>query len=283
MLVWETHRTRAELFADGMTRRGITAAVRAGDLIRARRDRYLPPDAPDALVRAVRVGGRLTCLSLLQLLGVFVLANSQLHVHLTGQASRLRSPHSRRKRLDRRRRHGTRLHWTALPERPGAETCVRIVVALAHAVVCQAPAAAVASIDSALNKGLIGLDHVAEIFGLLPARYGVLRSLIDGRAQSGPETLVRLMIRKLGSTADLQVEFDGVGFVDLVVDGWLVIECDSKAHHGNWEQQLKDYRRDLKLAQRGFVVLRLAAEDIMYNPDVVFLAVRGLLASGSRH
>ena len=240
------------------------------------------PDAPDALVRAVRVGGRLTCLSLLQLLGVFVLTNSKLHVHLTAQASRLRSPHNRRKRLDRRRRHGTRLHWTALPERPGAETCVSIVVALAHAVFCQAPGAAVASIDSALNKGLIALDQVTEIFDLLPPKYGVLRGLIDGRAQSGPETLVRVMVRKLGSTAELQVEFDGVGFVDLVVDGWLVIECDSKAHHSSWEQQLKDYRRDLKLAQLGYVVLRLAAEDIMYDPDAVFLAVRGVLASRRR-
>ena len=96
-----------------------------------------------------------------------------------------------------------------------------------------------ASIDSALNRGLIALDQVTEIFDLLPPRYGVLRGLIDGRAQSGPETLVRVMVRKLGSTADLQVEFDGVGFVDLVVDGWLVIECDSKAHHSSWEQQLK--------------------------------------------
>ncbi|MEV5072332.1 DUF559 domain-containing protein [Microbacterium sp. LMI12-1-1.1] len=280
--MWEMHRTRADLFADGMTRRGITAAVRAGDLIRARRDRYLAPDAPDAVVRAVRVGGRLTCVSLLQLLGVFVLANSSLHVHLTAQSSRLRSPHDRRKLLSRRRRHGTCLHWTSLPEQPGAATCVGIVAALAHAVRCQAPGAAVASIDSALNKGLMAVDQVSDIFDLLPSRYGVLRGLIDGRAQSGPETLVRLMVRKLGSTAEPQVEFDGVGFVDMVVDGWLVIECDSKAHHSDWEQQLTDYRRDLKLAQRGLVVLRLAAEDIMYDPDSVFLAVRGVLAARSR-
>jgi very-short-patch-repair endonuclease len=107
----------------------------------------------------------------------------------------------------------------------------------------------------------------------------VLRGLIDGRAQSGPETLVRLMLHRLGASVDLQVEFDDVGFVDLVVNGWLVIECDSKAHHSDWEQQLKDYRRDLALAQRGYIVLRLVAEDIMYNHDEVFRAVRGAVVS----
>jgi len=49
--------TRAELLALGMTTRAITVAVRAGDLIRARRDNYLAADAPNALVEAVRVGG----------------------------------------------------------------------------------------------------------------------------------------------------------------------------------------------------------------------------------
>ena len=82
--------TRAELLAQGYTRRSIQAAVRRGDLIHVRRDRYLAPEANDLLVRAVRVGGRLTCLSLLALLGVFVLRNQLLHVHVWPMASRLR-------------------------------------------------------------------------------------------------------------------------------------------------------------------------------------------------
>lgn len=280
--MWTNYRTRADMLAEGMSGRGIARAVRRGVVIRPRRDRYLPPDTPDVVVRAVRVGGRLTCLSLLQLLGVFVLANTRLHVHVAPNAARLRMPHDRRKRLRPRRLAGPRLHWLAGPDAAGSATCTDIVVALAHAVLCQAPRAAVASIDSALNLGLIAVEQIDSIFDMLPAKYGVLRRLVDGRAQSGPETLVRLMVRQLGSAADLQVEFDDVGFVDMVVDGWLVIECDSKAYHSDWEQQLKDYRRDMQLARLGLCVLRLTAEDIMYHPDDVFSALRGVLGARAR-
>lgn len=276
------HQTRAELLAEGMSRRALTAAVRSGELIRARRGCYLPADAPDDVVRAVRVGGRLTCLSLLQLLGVFVLANSRLHVHLFPSATRMRTPNDRKRRLHPRNAPATRLHWHALAESPGAATCADVIVALAHAVLCQAPRAAIASIDSALNVGLISFDQVESVFELLPAKYGVLRRLVDGQAQSGPETLVRIMVLGLGCSVTLQVEFEDVGFVDLVVDDWLVIECDSKKFHSDWVQQLKDYRRDLALARAGYVVLRLAAEDIVYRPDEVLAALRGVLTGRAR-
>ena len=83
----------------------------------------------------------------------------------------------------------------------------------------------------------------------------------------------------LGCNVDLQVTFDGIGRVDMVVDGWLVVECDSRAFHAGWKQQLNDRRRDAALAALGFVTLRLTAEDIMYNPEFVLAAVKGLLAS----
>ena len=94
---------------------------------------------------------------------------------------------------------------------------------------------------------------------------------------------MRLLLLRLGCAVDLQVPIVGVGFVDLVVDGWLVIECDSKAHHSSWEQQLKDYRRDLELARQGYCVLRLTAEDILYREQDVFAALTGLLRRGPVH
>ena len=277
--MWETHKTRADLLAEGLTGRQITAAVRSGAIIRARRDRYLPGDAPDAVVRAVRVGGRLTCLSLLSMLEVFVLTNSRLHVHLEPRMSRMRSPHDSSRRLELKKLHGTRLHWFSPCAPAGTATCVSIVLALTHAVVCQTPRAAIASIDSALNKGYIRFVDVATIFDELPAKYRVLARLVDGRAQSGPETLVRLMLVSIGCIVDLQVEFEGVGFVDIVADGWLVVECDSEQYHSAWDQQVKDYTRDLRLAQRGFSVLRLTASDIMEHPEDVIAALRGLIES----
>jgi very-short-patch-repair endonuclease len=272
--------TRAGLMQAGMTSRQITAAVRSGDLVRARQDRYLHRGAPERLVAAVRVGGRLGCISLLAALGVFVFDSSVLHVHMLRGASRMRSSHSRGHPLAPRTRHrGVVLHWQTLLEPPVAAGCVAIVDALVHAVRCQSPWHAIATLDSAVQRGLIELERLADVFAALPSRFQVLRDLVDGRAQSGPETLVRLMALSLGCRVELQMRFDGVGFVDLVLDGWLAVECDSQEFHSSWQQRLKDYRRDLRLAQLGYCPLRLTAADIMYEPERVLASLRGLVTS----
>jgi very-short-patch-repair endonuclease len=270
--------TRADLLAGGGTRRSIQGAVRRGDLIHVRRDRYLPGTAHEQFARAVRVGGRLTCLSLLAMLGVFVLENRNLHVHVLSNSSRLRFTGRARARFDTARRR-VRLHWGSLLEAAGSSSAVNVLDALAHAVRCQPPRAAIATIDSALYQGFILEAQLADLFAALPARFRPLLPLIDGRAESGPESLVRLMARMLGCDIRLQVEFDGVGRVDLVLDGWLVVECDSKEFHASWEAQLRDRERDLALAAMGYCTIRLTAATIMYRPDEAFAALKGLIRS----
>lgn len=269
--------TRSDLLRSG-TRRSIQAAVRQGELIHVRRDRYLRADVHEQFARAVRVGGRLTCLSLLTLLGVFVLQNRDLHVHVDPSSSRLRFSRKQKARFDTARSR-VRLHWTNLIEAAGSSCAVQVLDALAHSVLCQAPRAAIATIDSALHLGLIVESQLPEMFAALPARFHSLLPLIDGRAESGPESLVRLMARMLGCDIQLQVEFDGIGRVDLVLDGWLVVECDSKQFHASWEAQLRDRERDLALAARGYSRIRLPAAIIMYRPDEAFAALKGLIES----
>lgn len=271
--------TRAELFAAGHTRRSLSAAVRRGDILHVRRDRYLPSDADDLVVRSVRVGGRLSCMSLLYSLGVFVLENRTLHVHVGPTASRLRAPRDRRTRIDRTHSRGVRLHWSRLSETPASTCVVHVVDALAHAVRCQPPRAAIATLDSALHLGVITEEQVADVFATLPERFQVLRSFVNGDAESGPESLVRIMARTLGCRIDVQAVFDGIGRVDLLLDGWLVVECDSRAFHSDWESQMRDRSRDLALARLGYPTLRLTAASIMYRPDEVFDALRSLVRS----
>lgn len=274
-----SHRTRSELFLEGWSRRSIDSALTRGELARARRDRYLPGDTPDPIVRAVRVGGRLTCVSLLHMTGVFVRRNDRLHVHMQATDSRMRSPHDRRQRLEPRHRRGVRLHWLALTDGVGQATCVGMVDALVHAVLCQSPRDAIATLDSALNKRLATPADIAEVFAALPASYGALLPLLDGEAESGPESLMRLMLRMLGCRVEVQVVIEGVGRVDLVVDGWLVVECDSRQFHEGWEAQEEDRRRDLALAALGYTTIRPTAKMIMDQPEVVLAAVRGLMRS----
>lgn len=265
-------RSRGDLIAGGYTARGITAAVRADQLVRARNGVYLAPDDHADLRTAARVGGRLTCLSELHRRGVFVLSVSRVHVHLAVNAGRMRKVEN----------HVVR-HWDVLARQPHPRaTAVEPLDAVLHAVRCQEPRAAVATLDSALRLGVLRDDELGELFARLPLRYQVLRRMLDPRAGSGTESLMRLLLRKLGCAFEVQVEIDGVGRVDFVVDGWLIIECDSEEHHSSWEARRRDLRRDQTAAALGYTTYRPIAEDIMWHADDVLAAIRGLLARGSR-
>lgn len=267
--------TRAELLAMGLRPRQITAAVRAGTLLRVRRDRYMYFREPD-VEQAVRIGGRLACVSLLRMLGVFVLDTSRLHVHVERRMSRLRSPHDPHRPLATVDRDRLRLHWSPLAEPPTAAT-VEVRDAVVQAIRCQPVRCAVATLDSALHLGFVSDAALADIRGRLPYRYRVVCALADGSAESGPETLMRLILRQLGLRFRAQARIEGVGRVDFLVEGWLIIECDSRAHHEGWEKQRDDRRRDLSAAAQGYTTLRPLAEHLFHEPDVVRAAVRGLI------
>lgn len=262
----------AALRAEGWAERRIRAAVATGELVRLRPGAYGAPGLPDDCLSAARVQGRVTCVSALALLGVFVLRADGVHVHVPRTASRLPVPDASIRRLHRRR-----LIRTPHPD----ALLVEVVDALADAVRCQAPRAAVATIDSALHLGLVRDDELDELFEALPARFRPLRVLVDGRAESGGESLLRLVVRSIGCRVELQVVIDGVGRVDMLLDGWLILECDSRAFHSEWSIQRNDRRRDLEAARRGYVTLRVIAEDVFLHPDAVRDAV-AVLVRGRR-
>lgn len=197
--------------------------------------------------------------------GVFVLDRSALHVEVPRTGSRLG-------KVER----DVRVHWTR--RRADGWASVDIVEALIEATRCQPVRAAVATLDSALHLGLIGEAELGEVFAALPRRLQFIRGLLDERAESGSETLMRLLLRMLGCEVEIQVRIDGVGRVDLVIDGWLIIECDSREFHESWDQQRTDRRRDQEAAARGMVTYRPIAEDIFWHPERVVAAIRGLLA-----
>ncbi|GGO62082.1 hypothetical protein GCM10010910_11330 [Microbacterium nanhaiense] len=266
----------ADLRADGLTRRGIRGNIDSGSLFHARRDYYVDGTASEAIKSAVRIGGHLDCISLMRELGVYVLATSGvLHVQIRYGRHWLRSPRSRSMRLaDSKARVVT--HWRAdtVDEH---STIALLPRALAQAVLCQRPRAAIATLDSAIHLGVIGLADLDEVFRWLPERLQRLRKFVDGRAESGPETFARLLLRTLGCSIELQVEIGGVGRVDLLVDGWIIVECDSRAFHGGWDQQSKDRMRDLAAAAQGYATLRPTANQLVNAPQRLTDAVRGLL------
>lgn len=258
--------TREDLLAAGLTPRSITAGVRAQHLIRLRRGIYVTGDVPEDVTSAVRAGGRVTCLTLLHLIGVFVLETPPLHVHMPPHLSRSRH----------RRPHAATLHWGEC-HGEGTTHAVALWDAVRQSIRCQQPREAIATLDSVLHHGLLTRDEVEAIFRTLPARFHVLLPLIDSSAESGPETFMRLLLRALGLSFETQVALPGVGRVDFVVEGWLIIECDSREFHAGWDKQVEDRHRDLAAARLGYVTIRPLAADIFQRPDEVSAAVRDVV------
>lgn len=263
-IVWST----AALLASGMSRRAVTTAVESGALHRVRRGSYVAAATHPDIVEAARQGGRLDCVSLLRVSGVFVQHRSGLHIQQDSHASRRPSPPI-----------GARYHWRT-SSAPDERATTDIVEALAQAVRCQPPRPAVATLDSAWHLGFVDERDISAVFALLPRRYRVLRGLLDPRSESGPESLVRLLLRGMGCDIQLQVRIEGVGRVDLVVDGWLIIECDSEQFHGDWQAHKRDRRRDIAAVERGFVPVRLLAEDVLFHPDRVRASLERLVRRG---
>jgi len=260
--------TRSDLVRSGMTGRLIAESVGRGELVHVRRDRYAVSSTHQDIVDAVRIGGRVSCLSLLALLGVFVFRCRELHVLVAPGSSRLRAVKGRK----------TVLHWKVLTDVRDALHAAPLIDAVPHSVLCQAPREALATLDSVVHHGLLTLDELAAMFAALPIRFRPLLALVDPSAESGPETFMRLLLRAMGVAYETQVYLDGVGYVDFVVDGWLIIECDSKEFHEGWEKQVQDRERDIAAARLGYVTVRPLAKDILGDQAYVRQALEQIIA-----
>lgn len=278
---------RHDLRSAGMTGAQITFAVRSGSLLRVRRDHYARPGTDRHTIEAVCVGGRLACVSAANELGIFAFDARFTHLHVEREGSRLRAPNNRFVRLAEAERDGVELHWGPLLDAAdGSEYCVGVRDALAQIIQCQPRNFALAALDTALHVGHIGSADVPDIFAHVPAKYRALRARIDARADAGQETVLRQLILDAGLRCDIQVGIVGVGRVDLLVEGCVVVEADSNQFHKSWSDHIRDRTRDRLLAELGYPSLRVLYQDIMFDPVGVVRAIRSLVSLchlGSAH
>ncbi|XUK61973.1 DUF559 domain-containing protein [Plantibacter sp. RU18] len=269
---------RSTLIEEGMRGREITQAVRDGTIIRVRRDHYALPGLDEDIRSAVRIGGRRACLSTLVAHGVFVFDSTRVHVHVDRTASRLRGPSPTEPRLTASDRSGFALHWRPLDQPCGPlDDDVSFVDALAQSIRCQSPRMALATLDSAVHLGLVDEPDVHRVFSMVSARFRALHRLIDGRAESGPETLLRLIVRSLGLSYVVQPRLANGGRGDLLVADALLVEVDSRAHHAGWDHAVTDRTRDLQAASHGLMSLRPLYQHVVHEPGLVASAITGLL------
>lgn len=107
-------------------------------------------------------------------------------------------------------------------------------------------------------------------------------ALVDGRSESGTESVLRVLLLDAGIPATPQPPLP-LGYrerADLLVGDRLLIECDSDQHHGEPERRKADLRRDAWLTSLGFVVLRFDYSDVFNDPDAVVATVASVVERG---
>jgi very-short-patch-repair endonuclease len=252
-----------QLRAMGVSEGRLRAAVRRGSLVR-HGSVYAVTDAALDVVVAAELGGRLTCLSAASRLGLDTLSPPRkVHVAVPRNNSRTSEL--------------AIVHRT----RPGRGWLASVPEALVQALGCLPPLEALVMVDSALHQRRTAARVLrARIVGPDSVRRRGVLALADGRAESAIETVARVGIRSTGLPVVAQVFIPDVGRVDLLVDGWLVIEIDGYAHHSSRQQFRDDRRRANLLTQQGYVLLRFSYEDVLFRTDQMLAQIRFVHGSG---
>ena len=248
---------RRDLVREGVSDRELAREVSTGRLVRLRPGMYCRPDLDGAVQSAVSAGGRLTCASELRRQGVWVVASS-IHAHF--------SPHRGRIAPGETTRHLDRL------TRAPSEGAVALVDAVIQALRCLPRPHAVAALDSIRHQRLISPEDL-EWVAKRSRRASMLVAESDPRAESGLETLARLIARDAGLSVRSQVHFAGIGRVDLLIENAVVVEADGDAFHSDVAARRRDRRRDAALAAVRRPVLRFGFDQLTGQPDRVARAM----------
>ncbi len=244
-------------------------ALADGAVVRLRRGALALPDADLALRTAIALGGLLACTSAAISLGLPVLVPHGIHVVVPRTWGHVRSTvgvRVHRRDLDAAAKAGvtTSLLQTVLD-------CGR-ELPLREAVVIW---------DAAVRRGLDPLalrDAVAACTGPGSRAVRAVLEHVDASAESPLESCLRLVAQQLGEV-EPQVWIPGVGRVDFVVDGWLVLEADGFAFHSDRDSYREDRRRWNALVAAGYTVLRFSYEDVVHREERTQALIADVLRS----
>lgn len=249
----------------GLTRSSLAAAVARDRIRRLRAGVFAAPDADPLITRAAEHGGGITCGTALRARGVWVLDDSpQPHVWV-GRNGRTH-PHAGCDCVS---------HFFEGETRFGIAD---VETALVHLHRCSGDEAFFSSFESAWRKGLLSTAARARIRAALPETARWLVDLARHDADSGLESLLRLRLHLLGIRLDCQVSVDGLGVVDFVAGGRLIIEADGKENHDGPSKRHKDLVRDAIASRLGYETLRFDYAQIIYDWDSVAPAIVAALA-----
>ncbi|WP_072314097.1 endonuclease domain-containing protein [Agrococcus sp. Marseille-P2731] len=258
--------TRTALRALGHTPRQIRRAIEGGGVQAVGRSWVMPREADAEIRAALEAHGVLGGATALGSFGVWVTEQPRLQIA------------TRPTRGVAATSVGDRI-WEDY-EADARPWRVSIVDALAqHARRVEAPHA-IASIDSALHRGLIGEPELDRLFGKLPKRCARWRRMLDRHAGSGLESLVRVPCLERGWSVESQVPAPGGSFSDLLIDGWLYVEADGDEWHDNARQAAKDRRRDRAITDQGDRGLRFGYAEVVHDIARTMATISLVLSQG---
>lgn len=142
--------------------------------------------------------------------------------------------------------------------------------------------------DRILHSGRITHGALSVAVAALPSCLGVHRLVwqcrADGRSESPPETLTRLLLFTAGLAPVPQHEVWVGGVFVARVDLAFVAQRVAIEYEGSWHWEPGQLRRDRRRLDRltavGWRVVHVTAADL-HNPDVMLARVRSVLAIAS--
>ena len=249
-----------DLLAHGYTRHQVAAMARQGRLIRPRIGWYVAPWLEADAIRAIRVGGRLACISAARSFGLATPADARLHVALDEHSSRHRASTNGFRNVGAGEDRLVVRHWVnGLSDAGGVRFRVGLGDALEQVASCVDAEWAVGVLDSAFHAGLVTpplMDRLQQATST-----SRLLSLVDGRAESILESILRQRLSTARVHWRSQVTI-GPYRADFVIGDWLIIEADG-SQHGTEQQFASDRERDRYFVGNGYVVLRFTYRQIV--------------------
>ncbi len=241
--------TYEQLRLVGVSRAGVRRAIAEGRIERVAHGWYVKGDANPKVVRALRMGGRVGCLSGCERYGLWVPFSRELHVVVA-----LPRDVGRFERMP-----GICVH--SYVGRRTNEPVWSLMDCLEQVVRNHDPETVLIVLESAMNLGLITSDDAVVLLENHPRKGTRLIKHLDF-SESGTETRVRYFLRQCRVKVEPQVWITEEDRVDLLVGKSLIIECDSTAFHSSQQSYEADRRRDTRLRNLGYDVWRLSYRQV---------------------
>ncbi|MBW8872479.1 MAG: hypothetical protein JF618_10085 [Leifsonia sp.] len=143
---------------------------------------------------------------------------------------------------------------------------------------CADEETAVAVFDTSISTGLTNPLALRAVLAGQSANVRARALLARSGADSGVESIVRQRLHARGHVVEQQVHVEGVGRMDLRVDGVLYLEIDGFSFHRDREAFGRDRLRDARLGSRGLARLRVSAAQVRDDWPSILRSIDAILA-----